>query len=613
MSQDPKTDPESQQMSSQPDAGRLARLAPLKALWPWIRPYRLDLVKALGAIMLVAAALLSLGRGIGYLVDSGLSKGDSRLLDQAVLICIGITVMLALGSYLRTVLINKVAERIIADIRKSVFRHTIGLSTGWFEQARIGDVISTLTVDTTTIQTVVASSLSMAMRNILVLTGGVVMVLLTSPKLTLIVFAVIPVVIVPVVLIGRRLRRQSRLAQDALAEVSVEAEETLTAISTVQAFAQGKFMQGRFDAATETSHDAAIRRLRLRGQMSGIVILLVFSAISFILWVGGKDLLSGQMTAGDLSSFVFYAALVASSVGALSDMAGELQRAAGAAERIAVLLDEVSTITDPAEAKSLPQGPLAVGFDQVGFSYPTRPDLPALTGINLDVRPSERVALVGPSGAGKSTMLGLILRLFDPVSGRVTIGGVDARQITIENLRGVMGLVPQETALFSGTIADNIRFGKPDADFGALREAAINANADGFIMDLPQGYDTPIGEKGVRLSGGQRQRIAIARALLRDPAILLLDEATSSLDAQSEQAVQHALTTLMQGRTTIVIAHRLATVLNADRIVVMNEGQIIDIGSHDELLTRCPLYHDLASLQLVAGSDAVAKENVILS
>ncbi|MGC6484457.1 MAG: ABC transporter transmembrane domain-containing protein [Candidatus Puniceispirillales bacterium] len=593
--------------------GKLARLAPLRALWPWIRPYRLELIKALGAIMLVAAALLSLGRGIGYLVDSGLSKGDTRLLDQAVLICIGITVMLALGSYLRTVLINKVAERIIADIRKSVFRHTIGLSTGWFEQARIGDVISTLTVDTTTIQTVVASSLSMAMRNILVLIGGIIMVLLTSPKLTLIVFAVIPLVIVPVILIGRRLRRQSRLAQDALAEVSVEAEETLTAISTVQAFAQGRYMESRFNAATEGSHDAAIRRLRLRGQMSGIVILLVFSAISFILWVGGKDLLSGAMSAGDLSAFVFYAALVASSVGALSDMAGELQRAAGAAERIAVLLAEVSTITTPKEPKPLPQGPLGVQFRGVDFSYPTRPDLPALTGIDLAIEPSERVALVGPSGAGKSTMLGLILRLFDPVAGQVMIGGIDARSVAIEDLRGVMGLVPQETALFSGTIADNIRFGRPDADHAALREAAISANADGFIRDMPEGYDTPIGEKGVRLSGGQRQRIAIARALLRDPAILLLDEATSSLDAQSEQAVQLALATLMQGRTTVVIAHRLSTVLNADRIVVMNGGRIEDIGTHDELLTRCPLYHDLASLQLVAGGETPSHDKMVSS
>lgn len=585
-------------------------MAPLTGLWPWIRPHRLEVLKALGAIMLVAGSLLSLGRGISYLVDSGLSQGDKGLLDRAILICIGITILLALGSYLRAVLINKVAERIIADIRKSAFRNTIGLSTGWFEQARIGDVISTLTVDTSIIQTVVATTLTMAMRNVLLLIGGVVLVLLTSPKLTLIVFGVIPIVIVPVIFIGRRLRKQSRIAQDRLAEVAVEAEETLTAISTVQAFAQNDYMASRFNSATETSHDAALRRLRLRGLLSGIVILLVFSAISFILWVGGMDLLAGEMSPGDLAAFVFYAALVASAVGALSDMAGELQRAAGAAERIACLLAETSSITDPAEPRVLPEGALSVSLENISFNYPTRPDLPALTDVSLDIKPSERIALVGPSGAGKSTLLGLILRLFDPQKGRVLIGGVDARQVLIADLRGGMGLVPQETALFTGSVAENILFGRPEAGDTSLREAAKNANADTFIRDLPQGYDTPIGEKGVRLSGGQRQRIAIARAILRDPAILLLDEATSSLDAQSEQAVQHALDTLMQGRTTIVIAHRLATVLNADRIVVMDEGQIVDIGRHDELLARCSLYHELASLQLVAGSPAVAvKEN----
>lgn len=583
-------------------AGRFKALAPLAELWPWIRPHRYDVIKALGAILMVAAALLMLGRGIGYLVDNGLSRGDAGLLDQAVLICIGITILLALGSYLRTVLINKVAERVIADIRKAVFRHTIGLSSGWFEQTRTGDVISTLTVDTNLIQTVVASSLSMAMRNILVLIGGIALLVLTSPKLTLVILAVIPAVIIPVILIGRRLRRQSRLAQDRLAEVSIEAEETLAAIGTVQAFARHDFMENRFNTATEASYDAAIRRLMLRGLMSGVVILLVFSAIAFILWMGGQDLLRGQMSAGDLSSFVFYAALVASSVGSLSDMAGELQRAAGAAERIALLLRQRQTITSPPSPEPLPEGALSIRFDQVGFHYDTRPDLPTLTGIDLDIKPSERVALVGPSGAGKSTMLGLILRLFDPVEGRVLIGGVDARQADLAALRGAMGLVPQETALFSGTIADNILFGRPDASEEAMRAAAVSANADGFITALPEGYASPIGEKGIRLSGGQRQRIAIARALLRNPSILLLDEATSSLDAQSEQAVQNALAVLMQGRTTVVIAHRLATVLSADRIVVLDAGRIIAIGQHEELLASCPLYHDLASLQLVAGN-----------
>ena len=585
----------------------LKSLQPLKHLWPWIRPHRRQLMLALLAILMVAASLLSLGRGIAYLVDSGLSKGDGSLLDRAVLICLGITVMLALGSYLRAVLINKVAERVIADIRKSLFRHVIGLSTAWFEKNRTGDVLSTISVDTTMIQTVVASSLSMAMRNILVLTGGITMVVLTSPKLTMIILGVIPLVIIPVVILGRKLRHQSKKAQDRLADVSVEAEEALTAIRTVHAFARQDTISSNFNHAAEESHNAAIKRLVLRGSMSGIVILLVFSAITFILWVGGKDLLSGEMSAGDLSAFVFYSALVASSVGALSDMSGELQRAAGAAERITSLLSEHQTITDPDAPQALPQGAIGINFDHVSFAYASRSDQPVLKDIHLDIRPTERVALVGPSGAGKSTLINLILRLNDPSQGAVMIGGVDARNVTIADLRGAMGLVPQETALFSGTIASNIAFGRPDATPEMIRNAAIKANADEFIKTMSQGYDTPVGEKGVRLSGGQRQRIAIARAVLRDPQILLLDEATSSLDAQSEQAVQSALEDLMQqDRTTVVIAHRLSTVIGADRIVVMDQGQIIAQGSHEDLLNTSPLYHELASLQFLTNSPATS-------
>ena len=584
-----------------PKRASLKSLQPLKHLWPWIKPHRQQLVWALLAILLVAASLLSLGRGIAYLVDSGLSKGDGNLLDRAVLICLGITVMLALGSYLRAVLINKVAERVIADIRKSLFRHVIGLSTAWFEKNRTGDVLSTISVDTTLIQTVVASSLSMAMRNILVLTGGITMVVLTSPKLTMIILGVIPLVIVPVVILGRKLRVQSKKAQDKLADVSVEAEEALTAIRTIHAFARQDTISTTFNHAAEESHNAAIKRLVLRGSMSGIVILLVFSAITFILWVGGKDLLSGEMSAGDLSAFVFYSALVASSVGALSDMSGELQRAAGAAERITALLSEDQTITDPLEPKTLPQGAIGIDFDGVSFAYASRSDQPVLHDINLNIRPTERIALVGPSGAGKSTLINLISRLNDPSQGAVMIGGVDARDAAIADLRGTMGLVPQETALFSGTIASNIAFGRPDASMEMIRNAAIKANADEFIKTMPQGYDTPVGEKGVRLSGGQRQRIAIARAVLRDPQILLLDEATSSLDAQSEQAVQSALEDLMQDRTTVVIAHRLSTVIGADRIVVMDQGRIVAEGRHDDLLNTSPLYHELASLQFLTN------------
>ena len=427
------------------------------------------------------------------------------------------------------------------------------------------------------------------------------MVVLTSPKLTMIILGVIPLVIVPVVILGRKLRVQSKKAQDKLADVSVEAEEALTAIRTIHAFARQDTISTTFNHAAEESHNAAIKRLVLRGSMSGIVILLVFSAITFILWVGGKDLLSGEMSAGDLSAFVFYSALVASSVGALSDMSGELQRAAGAAERITALLSEDQTITDPLEPKTLPQGAIGIDFDGMSFAYASRSDQPVLHDINLNIRPTERIALVGPSGAGKSTLINLILRLNDPSQGAVMIGGVDARDAAIADLRGTMGLVPQETALFSGTIASNIAFGRPDASMEMIRNAAIKANADEFIKTMPQGYDTPVGEKGVRLSGGQRQRIAIARAVLRDPQILLLDEATSSLDAQSEQAVQSALEDLMQDRTTVVIAHRLSTVIGADRIVVMDQGRIVAEGRHDDLLNTSPLYHELASLQFLTN------------
>ena len=523
------------------------------------------------------------------------------------MICVGITALLALGSYMRTVLINRVAERVISDIRKAMFRHMIGLSTSWFESRRRGDLISTFATDTTMIQSILASSMSMAARNVLLLFGGLIMVILTSPKLTLVILGVVPVVVVPLVVIGRMLRRQSRIAQDRIADLSVEIEESLSSIDDILAFGRGDMMVRRFEQAAENSFNASRKRILLRGIMSGMVIFLVFAAITFILWLGGLDLLRGDISAGDLSAFVFYAALVATSVGALSDIGGEWQRLGGAAERIAELLKQNDYLAEPQtpiafpEQLSAEQAEHFIAFDQVTFSYPTRPHQSSLDHLSFTVKQGETVAIVGESGAGKSTIFKMLLRLYDPIAGNISIGGVDLKDMTTDDVRGHMAVVPQNASLFSSSVYDNIAFGKPDASPADIEQAAEEAHADTFIADLPQGYNTLIGEKGVQLSGGQRQRLAIARALLRDAPILLLDEATSALDSSSEQKVQSALMHLMQNRTTIVIAHRLSTVINADRILVMDYGQLVASGDHDTLLATSPIYHKLASLQFMTG------------
>lgn len=588
-------------------AGKTGVIASMRVFWPWIVPHKKQIILALLSILLVAVALLSLGRGISLLVDSGFGQGEESLLRRAVMICVGITALLALGSYMRTVLINRVAERVISDIRKAMFRHMIGLSTSWFESRRRGDLISTFATDTTMIQSILASSMSMAARNVLLLFGGLIMVILTSPKLTLVILGVVPVVVVPLVVIGRMLRRQSRIAQDRIADLSVEIEESLSSIDDILAFGRGDMMVRRFEQAAENSFNASRKRILLRGIMSGTVIFLVFAAITFILWLGGLDLLRGDISAGDLSAFVFYAALVATSVGALSDIGGEWQRLGGAAERIAELLKQNDYLAEPQtpiafpEQLSAEQAEHFIAFDQVTFSYPTRPHQSSLDHLSFTVKQGETVAIVGESGAGKSTIFKMLLRLYDPIAGNISIGGVDLKDMTTDDVRGHMAVVPQNASLFSSSVYDNIAFGKPDASPADIEQAAEEAHADTFIADLPQGYNTLIGEKGVQLSGGQRQRLAIARALLRDAPILLLDEATSALDSSSEQKVQSALMHLMQNRTTIVIAHRLSTVINADRILVMDYGQLVASGDHDTLLATSPIYHKLASLQFMTG------------
>lgn len=569
-----------------------------RVFWPYFKPFRRQIAGAVLALMLVAGALLVMGRGLAYLVDEGLSKQDPELLNRAVIATALIALCLAIGSYLRTTLVNQVGEQVLARIRSALFAHVLGLSPGWFESARTGDILARITTDTAIVQTVMTSTISMAVRNLILLVGGLVMLVLSSPKMSLVVLIVVPLVVAPMIGLGRRLRRASRLAQDRLADVAVQAEESVSAMRTVQAFARQGFVRAKFDGSVDDSLQAALSRVRLRGLMSGIVIFMVFGGISAILWVGGQDLLAGNISAGDLSSFVFYAFLVAASTGFLSDLAGELQRAAGAADRIAAMLQADETLPQPAVPRRIdPACDIACAFEDVDFAYPAAASRPAVSQIRFTVARGERVALVGPSGAGKSTLFHLLLRFYDPDQGRVIVGGQDLRETALNDLRGHIGIVSQDPALFSTTIRENILFGRPDAGETEMVAAAQQAEAHGFIMELEGGYDTLVGEKGVRLSGGQRQRLAIARTILRDPGLLLLDEATSALDARSEAAVQAALDNLSRNRTTLVIAHRLATVVRADRILLIDNGQITATGTHEELIVDSPLYRHLADLQ----------------
>ena len=581
----------------------------------FVKPYRWQIFGGTVALTVTAGMVLALGSGMRYLVDRGFGLGDPAILDQTVLALFGVTFILAIGTYVRFYLVTWVGERAVADIRKAVFDHIVSLSPGFFEVTRTGEVISRLTTDTTLLQQVVGSSASIALRNTIMMVGATVMLFITSPKLTGLVFLVIPFVVAPIIIYGRKVRKLSRLSQDKIAEVSADASESLYGIRIVQAFAHEREERARFGARVEEAFDTARERVRARAFLTGIVILLIFGAISIVLWIGGKDVLTGAISAGQLSAFVFYAILAAGSLGAITEVIGDLQRAAGAMERILELLNTRPVIAAPANPKRLPQ-PVEgrIGFDHVTFHYPSRPETAALDDFSLEIAPGETIALVGPSGAGKTTVIQLLMRFYDPTSGVVTLDGNDLRDYAPEKLRGAMGLVPQDPVIFSTSAADNIRYGRPEADDDSVRRAAIAAHAAEFLDRLPQGFATHLGERGVRLSGGQRQRIAIARAVLRDPALLLLDEATSALDAESEQMVQAALDRAMEGRTTIVIAHRLATILKADRIVVMDKGRIDAIGSHAELIRQGGLYARLAELQfdqpIAAKPDATAQVGI---
>ncbi len=584
----------------------------LRRLWVFLRPYGLQIGGAVIALTVAAGTVLAMGQGLRGLVDRGFTGNDTALLDRALLILLGVIVILAAATYSRFFLVSWIGERVVADIRKEVYDHILTLHPAFFEITRVGEIMSRLTADTTILQTVVGSSASMALRNLLLFLGGSVMLAVTSPKLTGLVALVVPAVLVPILVFGRRVRRLSRASQDRIADVGAHLDESLGNIRTVQAFVHEPIDRDRFATRVEDAFDTALRRVRARAFLTAVVILLVFGAIGTILWIGGREVIGGGISPGQLSAFVFYAIVVAGSVGAISEVIGDLQRAAGAVERLFELLATKPEIAAPANPTPLPRPMRAeVKVAGVTFCYPSRPNDPALRDFSLTVSPGETLALVGPSGAGKTTVFQLLLRFYDPQEGEVGLSGIDLRRLDPAELRGEIGLVAQDPVIFSADAWENIRYGRPGASDTEVRAAAEAAAAAEFIDALPDGFNTFLGEKGVRLSGGQRQRIAIARAILRDPKVLLLDEATSALDAESERLVQHALEHLMQGRTTIIIAHRLATVRKADRIAVMDEGRIVATGRHDELMAQGGLYSRLAALQFDIDRTATPQERAL--
>ena len=583
-------------------------LGVLRQLARFIAPYKLAVAGALVALTTAAGTVLALGFGLRRLVDDGFRGGDAGLLDQALVIMFGVIALMAVASYGRFYLVSWIGERVVADMRRAVYDHIIALSPAFFEITRTGEILSRLTTDTTVLQVIMGSTLSMALRNILMLIGGTTLLAVTSPKLTGLVLLIVPLVILPIVVFGRRVRRLSRYSQDRVADAGSHIDETINAVRTVQAFTHEALESRRFSERVEDAFEAAVERIKMRAWLTAVVIVLAFSAVGTVLWIGGHDVIDGRISAGELSAFVFYAVVVAGAVGSLSEVIGELQRAAGATERLMELLATRSEIVAPDHPTPLPEPAAgAVAFDDVTFHYPTRPDHAALDYFSLTIEPGETVALVGPSGAGKTTVFQLLLRFYDPDSGVVALDGVDLRGADPRALRRCMALVPQDSVVFAGSAFDNIRYGRPEASDDEVRAAADAAAATKFLDAQAEGFDGALGERGVRLSGGQRQRIAIARAVLRNAPVLLLDEATSALDAESEAAVQSALETLMEGRTTLVIAHRLATVLKADRIVVMDEGRVVAEGTHAQLIAQGGLYARLAELQFdidPAGEDA---------
>jgi ATP-binding cassette subfamily B protein len=579
-------------------------LSKLGALWRFVRPYRARMAVAMLALAVAAGAMLFIGQGLKQVIDRGFTAADASQLDNALLSMLVLISVLGLATFTRYYLISWVSERFIADLRQAVYAHIMKLSPGFFEITRTGEVISRLTNDTTLMDSVIGGAFSYALRNLVLFVGGLSMMLITSPKLTLLVLAGVPVVLLPIMLFGNKVRKMSRAIQDRVADVSSYIDETLHEIRTVQAYTNEKRANEKFSSYVDAVFATAVRRARSQATLIALVIVLVFGAVGVILWIGGHDMLAGKISAGELSACIFYSVLVANSVNAVTEVYGDLQRAAGASERLMDILHTEPQIKAPANPIALPQPARGeVRFDHVMFHYPSRPDALALNGFSLRVSPGEKLALVGPSGAGKTTVFQLLLRFYDADSGGLFIDGVEVKHADPLQVRSRIALVAQDAVIFAASVWDNVRYGRPDASDAEVLAACEAAYATEFIQRMPQGMETFLGERGVRLSGGQRQRLSIARALLSQRPILLLDEATSALDAESEKMVQLALEGLMRDRTTLIIAHRLATVQNADRIAVMEQGKIMSVGTHASLVAENGLYARLAAMQFATGEE----------